>query len=63
MTTYQQAKNKLISHAEWVKVRYSDDKPAIMESINEYTHMLTKDFDLPEWQKNLLHNYAAKLHP
>lgn len=63
MTDYQQAKDKLRCHAEWIKVYFEGDKPAIRQSINDYTHSICRDFDLSEYNRNLLSNYACKLHP
>jgi hypothetical protein len=63
MTNYQTAKSMLRSHAEYVKVQFRSDKPAIRQSINDYTDSVCKDFNLPEHQRNLLSNYACKLHP
>jgi hypothetical protein len=62
-TVYQQAKSMLRSHAEYVKVQFSGDKPAIRQSINDYTDSICKDFKLSEYKRNLLSNYACKLHP
>lgn len=63
MTTYQNAKSKLRSYAEYIKVQYRGDKPAIRQSINDCADSLCKDFNLTEYQCNLLANYACKLHP
>jgi len=63
MTTYQNAKNMLRSHAEYVKVQYRGDNPAIRQSINDYTDSICKDFNLTEYHRDLLSNYACKLHP
>lgn len=63
MTQYQTAKSMLRSHAEYVSVQFRGDKPAIRQSINDYTDGICKDFNLTEYQRNLLHNYAGKLHP
>jgi hypothetical protein len=62
-TVYQQAKSMLRSHAEYVKVQFRNDKPAIRQSINDYTDSICKDYNLTEYQRNLLANYACKLHP
>ena len=62
-STYLEVKDKLRSHAEYVKVYYRGDKPAIIQSINDYTDFISRDYNLPEWQKDLLHNYAVVLHP
>lgn len=63
MTTYQNAKSMLRSYAEYVNVQYRGDKPAIRQSINDYTDSICKDFNLSEFQRDLLSNYACKLHP
>ena len=63
MNNYQVTKTKLRSHAEYVKVLYKGDKPAIRQSINDYTDMISKEYDLSEYQRNLLSNYACTLHP
>jgi hypothetical protein len=62
-TKYQEAKNMLRSHAEYVKVQFRSDKPAIRQSINDYTDSICKDFNLTNYQRDLLSNYACKLHP
>lgn len=63
MTNYQVCKSKLRSYAEYVSVQYRTDKPAIRQCINDYTDFIGRDFELSEHQKNLLANYACKLHP
>ena len=63
MTNYQITKSMLRSHAEYVKVQYRGDKPAIRQSINDYTDMISKDYNLSDYQRDLLSNYACKLHP
>ena len=62
-TNYQSAKSMLRAHAEFVSVQFRGDKPAIRQSINDYTDEICKDFDLSEYHRNLLANYACKLHP
>jgi hypothetical protein len=63
MTNYQQAKSMLRSYAGYISVQFRDDKPAIRQCINEYTHAICSDYNLTEYKQNLLHNYACKLHP
>ena len=63
MTNYQEAKDKLRSFAEWMKVKADGDKPMVRQGINDYTHDLCADLKLSEYQQTLLHNYACKLHP
>lgn len=52
MTPYQQAKEL-----------YKTDKPAIRQEINEHVYFLAWNLNLSEHEKNLLSNYACKLHP
>jgi hypothetical protein len=63
MTKYQTAKDILKSVALRAKKEYKGDKPAIRQSVNDYTHELCRDFNLSKYQSNLLHNYACELHP
>lgn len=63
MTNYKTTKTLLRSHAEFVKVQFRNDKPAIRQSINDYADMIGRDYDLSDCKKNLLSNYACKLHP
>lgn len=63
MTNYQQAKSNLKEVAMRQKRILKNDKPAIRQIINEEAYFLSIDFNLTEYQKNLLHNYACKLHP
>ena len=63
MTQYQTAKSMLRSHAEYVSVQFRGDKHAIRQSINDYTDSICRDFNLSEYHRNLLANYACKLHP
>jgi len=62
-TNYQQAKSMLRAHAEFVNVQFRGDKPAIRQSINDYADAICKDFDLSEYNRDLLAHYACKLHP
>jgi hypothetical protein len=63
MSNYQEAKSLLRSHAEYVSVLLRGDKPGIRQSINDYADSVGRDYKLTEYQKNLLANYACKLHP
>ena len=63
MTNYKQAKDKLRSHSEYVKVQFRGDKPAIRQSINDYADSIGREYDLSDYQKDLLANYVCKLHP
>lgn len=63
MTQYQEMKSMLRSHAEYVSIQFRGDKPAIRQSINDYTDSICKDYQASEHHRVLLHNYACKLHP
>jgi len=63
MTNYKIAKDKTRSHAEYVKVQFRGDLPEIRQNINDYADSIGRDYDLNDYQKNLLSNYVCKLHP
>jgi hypothetical protein len=63
MTKYKTAKSQLRAYAEYVSVQHRGDKPAIRQAINDYTDLICRDYNLNEYQGNLLHHYACKLHP
>lgn len=63
MSNYQTVKSKLRSYAEYVSVQFRGDKPAIRQCINDYADHSGREYSLTDNQKNLLANYACKLHP
>jgi hypothetical protein len=63
MTNYQRAKDMLRAHSEWAKAQFRSDKPAIRQVINDYADAICKDMNLSEYKRDLLSNYACKLHP
>jgi hypothetical protein len=63
MTEYMRLKEELRLFAEWMKKRYVNDLPAIREGINNYADSLCRQYRLDNHRQDLLHNYAAKLHP
>lgn len=63
MTQYQEMKSMLRAHAEYAEVRFFGDKPAIRQSINDYVDGICKDYQASEYHRDLLANYACKLHP
>ena len=63
MTDYQQVKEKTRCFAEWIKVRHPTDKPLIRQAINDYADSISKEYNLSEYQRDLLSNYVCKLHP
>ena len=67
MSKYQIAKNILRGIAYDAKSEHRGDKPCIRQIINDSADQICRGYlgygDLSEYQKNLLHNYACKLHP
>lgn len=62
LTKYQNVKLALKLAAKQDKERFKNDKPAINMSINDFCDYLCKDLNLSDHQRNLLSNYACKLH-
>ena len=64
-TKYQQAKEQLKHASIQIKKDFKGDKPAIRMHINDSCDSIARDYyyRLTEYQKNLLSNYACKLHP
>lgn len=64
-TNYQQAKRHLKDNADTAKSQFNDDKPMIRQIINDTADIICKDshYNLADYQKDLLHNYACTLHP
>ena len=63
MTTYQNAKQLLKMYSLNTKLEYKNDKPAVRMLINDSVDSISKDFNLSNYQRDLLSNYACKLHP
>ena len=63
MTLYQNAKSNLKAVSQDAKAQHRNDNPAIRQTIHDYVDYLCKDLNLSEYQRNLLSNYACKLHP
>jgi len=64
MTNYQKAKQDLKAFKASIKQECKGDKPKERMYLNDYTDSLTRnDSTLTTYQKNLLHNYCATLHP
>jgi len=63
MTNYQQAKEQLKESAKWIKRETPNDKPMIRMYINDMCGIYCNDYDLTDYQRDLLSNYACKLHP
>lgn len=59
---YQSAKERLKETAKEIKKQFPTDKPLINMTINDTVDYLSKDLNLTEYQRNLLSNYACKLH-
>lgn len=64
MNNYKQAKADLKTFKKSIKQECKGDKPKERMYLNDYTDNLTRnDSNLTEYQKNLLHNFCASLHP
>jgi predicted GNAT superfamily acetyltransferase len=63
VSDYQMAKQTLKNVSNQAKENYPTDKPAIRQTINNYMDYLCKNYKLSDYQRNLLSNYACKLHP
>ena len=50
LSNYQEVKTMLRSHAEYVKVQFRNDKPAIRQSINDYADSIGRDYNLSEYR-------------
>ena len=62
-TIYQQAKAALKAAASEAKKANKNDLPLIRMIINDEADALCKNNHLSEYQRDLLANYACKLHP
>ena len=60
---YKTAKENLKEVSKQAKRDFTNDLPAIRMIINDEVDTLSKDYNLSEYQRNLLSNYACKLHP
>lgn len=63
MTKYQLAKLELKEIAEYAKNMFKGDKPAIRMVINDSIDDICEEQNLSEHKKELMYNYACKLHP
>lgn len=63
MTNYQNAKRLLKERATFIKKEYPKDKPLQREVINNHLDWLCKNYQFSDYQRDLLSNYACKLHP
>jgi hypothetical protein len=63
VTLYQQVKNALKNVAIEEKKNNPKDKPKIRMIINNYVDYLSREYNITDYQRNLLSNYACKLHP
>ena len=63
MTNYQITKRNLKDVSNMAKRQFSNDKPMIRQIINDSVHYQANEYNLSEHQRNLLSDYACKLHP
>ena len=60
---YQTAKALLKERADFIKKENPTDKPLQREVINNHLDWLCKNYQFSEYKRDLLSNYACKLHP
>ena len=60
---YQTAKQSIKEIAKKAKQNYTNDLPAIRMIINDEVDYLCKNYNLTDYQRSLLSNYACTLHP
>jgi hypothetical protein len=63
ISNYQKARRNLKDVSDMAKSQFSTDKPMIRQIINDSVHYQAKEYNLSEYETNLLSNYACKLHP
>jgi hypothetical protein len=63
LSKYQQVKIALKLGAKQYKKDFPNDKPKIRQLINDDVDHYCKDLNLSDYQRDLLSNYACKLHP
>jgi hypothetical protein len=63
MTNYQIAKSTLKTVSLDAKQQHKDDKPLVRMIINDTADSVSRDLNLSDHERNLLANYACKLHP
>ena len=62
-SNYQQAKKLLKEFSDDFKLNHPTDKPLIRQTINDSIDPLSINFNLSKRERDLLNNYACKLHP
>ena len=62
-SNYQVARMELIRTSKRAKRIYAHDKPAVRQIINDRVDSLSREYNLTEHKRDLLANYACKLHP
>ena len=63
ISNYQIAKQTLKTISFEAKAQFRNDKPMIRQIINDTTDSISRDLNLSDYQRDLLSNYACKLHP
>lgn len=63
MTQYMSIKRNLKDIADMAKSQFPNDKPAIRQIINDSVYFQCKEYQLNERERDMLSNYACKLHP
>ena len=62
-SNYKSAKWLLKEYSKTYKKNWPTDKPKIRQYINDDVDYIAKEEKLSEYERNLLSNYACKLHP
>jgi len=63
ITNYKIAKDTLKSISLEAKSEFRNDKPAVRQIINDSVDSISRDLNLTNRERDLLSNYACKLHP
>ena len=63
MTNYKNIKRQLKDVADMAKSQYGNDKPMVRQIINDSVDFFSKEYQLSEYFRSLLADYACKLHP
>jgi hypothetical protein len=63
LSNYQKAKRNLKEVSEMAKSQCEGDKPRIRMIINDSAYFLSTEYNLSDYEKDLLSNYTCTLHP
>jgi len=63
LSNYQKAKRNLKEVSQIAKSQCEGDKPRIRMIINDTVHFCSLEYNLSDYERDLLSNYACTLHP